>query len=154
VTITGDRGTTLNGPIGTLYLTAALGDTLITPLRIDEFAWTDGVGRVLTKDGLVRIKPLGGWRLYVPDGRLTLLPPRPNPTSGPTEVIYETIESGRTRLYLVNLLGERLQPLVDAEVSAGRYQLLFDPAGYAAGNYFLVLETPTGRLAQPMQIEH
>jgi hypothetical protein len=85
---------------------------------------------------------------------MTLLAPRPNPTNGPTEIIYETIEPGITRLMMVNMLGQQMVTLIDAEVQPGRYSLRFDPEGVASGAYFLVLETPTGRLVQPMQVQH
>jgi hypothetical protein len=154
VKITGSRGTTINGSIGQIELVAALGDTLESPLRIDNFQWTDGDGTVRTIDGWVRVKPQGGWKLYIPDGRLTLLPPRPNPTTGPTKIIYEVIEPGRTQLFMVNMLGQRMVNLLDAEILPGRYSLEFDPNGVSSGAYFIVLETPTGRLAQPMQVQH
>jgi hypothetical protein len=155
ITIEGDRGSTTNGDIGSFEVIAALGDTLSTYLQVDAFQWTDGSGVVHTVDGRVTIIPQGGWKLYLPDGRLSLLEPRPNPTAGPTVIIYEVIEPGHTQLYLVNMLGQRMATLVDAEITVpDRYNLIFDPSGTAAGPYFLVLETPTGRLAQPMQIQH
>jgi hypothetical protein len=155
ITIAGDRGSVTSGDIGTFEVIAALGDTLVTPLQIDAFQWIDGSGTVHTVDGQVEILPQGGWKLYLPDGRLSLLEPRPNPTAGPTVIIYEVIEPGHTQLYLVNMLGQRMATLVDAEITVpNRYNLVFDPSGTAAGAYFLVLETPTGRLAQPMQIQH
>ena len=40
------------------------------------------------------------------------------------------------------------------KVGGKRYKLMFDASVLAAGNYFLVLQTPTGRVVQPMQVEH
>jgi hypothetical protein len=157
VTIEGSRdaGVT-SGAIGQLEVVAALGDTLTTPLHVDLFEWTDGKARITTHDGLVRIKPQGGWKLYLPDGRLSLLPVIPNPSTGPVTIIFETIESGRTQLYIVDVIGRRVITLVDMEMDRGRHELdpKFDVSVLAAGNYFLVLETPTGRIVQPLQVQH
>jgi hypothetical protein len=154
ITITGTRGSVGEGAIGQLEMIAALGDTLVTPLTIEEFTWASGKVSVTTSDGEVTIRPRGGWKLYLPDNRLALVPPKPNPALGLTELTYETIETGRTQLYLVNVLGERTATVVDVEIEPGRYTLTYDVTGLASGGYFLVLETPTGRAIQPLQIEH
>src|SRR5207248_3041613 len=94
-----------SGPIAQLEFIAALGDTLATALAIENFAWLDGPVKVQTLDGEVTIKGSGGWFLFLPSGRLTLLPPQPNPATRSTQIIYETIEEGRTQLYVVDALG-------------------------------------------------
>jgi hypothetical protein len=154
MTVTGHRNGVTDGEIGQLEFTAALGDSVATVVHIDSFRWDVGKGRVHTADGLVRINPQGGWKLFLPDNRIGLLPPYPNPVMGPTEIGYQIIEPGRTRIYLIDILGQRLPYLLDEEVQPGSYQLAFDPSGIPSGVYFLTLETPTNRLVQPMQIRH
>jgi hypothetical protein len=154
LTITGQRGGVTTGSIGTIEVIAALGDTLIAPLMIDRFIWNSDKVAVTTQDGLVTVDPEGGWKLFLPEGRLTLVPPRPNPTLGVTELTYETIEPGRTQLYVVDMLGQRIATIVDKEITEGRYTVMYDAAELAASNYFLVLQTPTGRAVQVLQVEH
>jgi hypothetical protein len=57
-------------------------------------------------------------------------------------------------LYLVDMLGQRVATIVDSEITEGRYTLMYDAAELAASSYFLVLETPTGRAVQVLQVEH
>jgi hypothetical protein len=70
------------------------------------------------------------------------------------QIVYETIEPGHVKLYLVDVIGRRVSSLVDGEVATGIHQLPFDPTGYPSGSYLLILETPSARLMQPMQIQH
>jgi hypothetical protein len=142
------------GPIAYLELTAALGDTLETPLVVEQFSWKDGKASVRTDNGLVRIHPRGGWKLYLTGGHLALLPVVPTPATDRTTITYETIETGRVQLYIVDAIGRRAVTLVDAEQVANQYVLLYDVTALAAGNYFLVLETSASRLVQPMQVQH
>jgi hypothetical protein len=156
VTITGRRADGIaTGTFATLDFIAALGDTLATPLQIESFEWIDGSVRVEKMNGEVRIKPNGGWQLYIPDGQLTLLPPQPNPVANTSEVelVYETIEPGRTELYIVDMLGRRATTIVDAELTPTRYSTRIDVRDLASGTYFIILQTPTERLVQPLQIE-
>ena len=96
----------------------------------------------------------GGWKLYQSAGRLTLLPVIPNPAIGLTQIVYETIEPGMTQLSVSDPIGRRVLMLVDEMTSPRRNVLSFDAGELSSGVYFLVLQTPTGRLVQPMQVEH
>ncbi len=155
VTITGRREpATTTGPIAMLELIAALGDTAATALRIDSIEWPGAPVRVSTTDGEVRITTRGGWKLYQPGGVLALLSPIPNPASGLTDIIYETIEQGRTRVDLIDLGGRLVASLVDTEQKPGRRRVTLDAAGLASGAYFLVLQTPSGRIVRVMQVWH
>jgi hypothetical protein len=155
VVVEGTRGAGVgSGSIGELEFTVALGDTLATALEIREFVWQEGKTNVQKIDGLVRVHPTGGWSLFVSKGRLSLLPVVPNPVTGTGEIIYETIEPGRTHLYIADPTGSRVYTLVDAETQPERRSIQFDATQLPSGNYFLVLQTPSGSLLQPMQVEH
>jgi hypothetical protein len=155
VTIEGRRAAgMLDGEIGVLEVIAALGDTLETALHIEGFEWIDGNAEVTTRDGLVRIRPEGGWNRYRSDGKLRLQPVVPNPAVDRMEVVYETIEPGARQLYIADAIGRHVQVLVDGEGEPEQRVLSVDVGGLASGVYFLVLQTPTGRLVQPMQVEH
>jgi hypothetical protein len=155
VTLTGSRlNGFLQGEIGTLELVAALGDTLETPLEIEEFVWQDGKVTVQKRNGKVRITPEGGWTRYRPEGRMILFAPRPNPAVEITEIIYETVEPGATRLYITDMMGGQTITLIDEETTPGLNTVLFDASVLASGSYFIILQTPSSRAIQPLQVEH
>jgi hypothetical protein len=154
VTLHGERAQgQQQGEIGTLELVAALGDTLETALEIELFVWEQGNVSVRTENGMVRIRPQGGWDLYRSEGRMALLPPQPNPAIGLTEVIYETIEPGRTQLFIIDVMGRRALTLIDADLARGRDKVILDTWLLATGSYFIILQTPSGRAIQPLQVE-
>ena len=96
--------------------------------------------------------PPGGWGLYIANGELTLLPVRPNPASDQVEIVYETIEPGHTTMVVKNVLGQTIETILDEESVPGRAILRHDVRGLAAGTYFYVLETPTGRRVESVVV--
>jgi hypothetical protein len=110
---------------------------------------------VVTYNGVFRLKGLctdGGTRLIKVSGATELKSSRPNPAGGIAEIEYETVETGPTQLYVVDLLGRRIATIVSGTVSAGRYVATLDVSRIPTGLYFCVLETPTQRLNRPLQI--
>ncbi|MDB5035255.1 MAG: 5-nucleotidase [Chlorobi bacterium] len=156
VTYTGQsNGVTPPGVFASIRFIAALGDTLITPVAIDSFAWNDQRITVTTSDGLFTLRDIcltGGQRLINADGNLTLKAAYPNPAGAVADIEYEVVEYGRTELYVTDLLGRRVALLVDAELVPGGYIVRFDTRELNSGTYFYTLQTPTGRLTRMMQI--
>ncbi len=143
------------GTLGEVELIAALGDAVSTPLVIEAFRFNDTTVAVTAFNGLFKLRGLceaGGTRLIRATGETGLKPSRPNPVAGIAEIEYETVETGPTRLYLSDLLGRRVATLVDANVTAGRYQVMLDASVLPTGLYYCVLETPTMRLNRPLQV--
>ncbi|MEO5929781.1 MAG: choice-of-anchor D domain-containing protein, partial [Candidatus Kapaibacterium sp.] len=143
------------GAFASIRFIAALGDTLITPVVIDSFAWNDQAITVTTGDGLFTLRDIcltGGQRLINAEGNLTLKAAYPNPAGAVADIEYEVVEYGRTELYVTDLLGRRVALLVDAELVPGGYIVRFDTRELNTGTYFYTLQTPTGRLTKMMQI--
>ncbi|MDB5033863.1 MAG: bacterial ig-like protein [Chlorobi bacterium] len=161
VTNGGDRVVTIRGTRGgdtlaVMEFGVTLGNSIATPVALDSFRW-DGCNRLPTDTvgGAVALRGLctdGGTRLVSALGDLTLKRNAPDPFSSATAIDYETVEGGRTRLYLVDAVGRRALTLVDADISPGRYRVDLDGSSLGAGIYWYVLETPTARLSRPMHI--
>ena len=94
-------------------------------------------------DGLLRMDICreGGERLFDATGRISLEPNHPNPFNSITQLTYETIEKGRTELYILDMLGRRVATLVDTEREPGRYRVYFDAGALPSGVYIAVLRT-------------
>jgi hypothetical protein len=155
ITLTGTRPNGMQlGELCTMELVAALADTLETPLEIEEFVWQDGKVTVQKRNGKVRITPEGGWTRYRPEGRMMLCAPRPNPAVEITAINYETVEPGHTRLYITDMMGGRALTLLDEETTPGLNTVLFDASLLPSGSYFIILQTPSARAIQPLEVEH
>lgn len=156
ITITGTRPESLtDGPLVQLEFVAMLGDTDETALTLDDFTWDEVNVHARTVNGTFRLTGLclaGGTRLLRADGEMGLKPSRPNPATGITEIEYETVEHGWTRLSICDPTGRRVATLVDASLDPGRYLVTFDAGGLASGLYVYTLETPTQRLSRTMVV--
>jgi hypothetical protein len=73
--------------------------------------------------------------------------------AGAGSVEIETIEQGRIRLALVDMLGREVAVLADGELSPGRQTIEMDTHGLSSGGYFLILTTPTVRRTAPVMVE-
>ncbi|MDP4228849.1 MAG: SBBP repeat-containing protein [Bacteroidota bacterium] len=150
---------TVSGSIGgdsilaNLPFTAMLGKSTSSPMNIVDFSWLDAAGEpadydVETESGtfyLLGICPAGGTRLYDPDGLVSLAHINPNPANGIIHVEISTIESGRTQLAVMNLLGQHMATLSDGELKPGSHSFDLDTKYLSAGSYFITLTTPTVR---------
>jgi hypothetical protein len=72
--------------------------------------------------------------------RAALLPPAPNPTTGPVTVRFSLVEGGRARLDLFDLQGRQLATLADGPFGPGTHAVAWDGA-LPAGTYVVRLST-------------
>jgi hypothetical protein len=121
---------------------------------LDSIVWLDAAVQTSLQAGQLTIVAQGGWRLYIPGGRLGITPPTPNPAIGRAVISFETIEPGMTDLSLFDVLGKRVVVLEHREMTPGVYSVDVNTEPLAAGTYFIVLQTPTGRVVVPMQVAH
>ncbi len=85
--------------------------------------------------------------------RTTMLKPaHPNPFNPSTNIAFSLRESAPVKLTVYNSVGQRVKTLIDGEMAAGEYQVTFDGAGLASGQYMVQLTTPTGRETQRMTL--
>jgi hypothetical protein len=65
----------------------------------------------------------------------------PNPFNSSTTIEYGLLEAGRVRIDIYNLLGRRVETLVDEDMQPGRHRVVWDASGYSSGVYFYRIET-------------
>lgn len=65
----------------------------------------------------------------------------PNPFNSSTAIEYGLPEEGRVRIDIYNLLGRKVETLVDEEKKAGQHRALWDASDYSSGVYFYLIET-------------
>lgn len=82
---------------------------------------------------------------------LVLSSPRPNPTTGASEVTLTLPEAGDARVRVVDVLGRTVAVLRDGPAAAGATALRV-PAGLAPGVYTVVAESGDGRAAERLTV--
>jgi hypothetical protein len=93
-------------------------------------------------------------RTVVPD-RIELAQNYPNPFNPTTTIQYGLVSSGKVKLVIYNVLGQRVRELINENRPAGYHKILWDgknAAGQAVatGVYIYRLETPDGALSRKM----
>ena len=72
----------------------------------------------------------------------------PNPSRGATTLTASLERGGPARLYVTDVLGRRVATLLDGPAPPGTLTATWNPASYAAGLYFVVLESGGGRVVR------
>jgi len=142
------------GVLATLKFLVLLGDSALTPLRLDSFTWgDDGIATVLG-DGMLRLQLCAedGDRLVTPGGRAALKGARPDPVHDAGQIEYELIEDGPVRLTINDMLGREVMLLLEEDARPGAGVIRFDGSKLPPGLYLITLRTPTGYLSAPMRI--
>ncbi len=152
---------TLSGPGGgsllaTLRFRVGLGNDTSTALKLENVI-PIGPAKIalFTENGLFALQGYcteGGNRLIDSEGRFVLMQNLPNPFSESTTIEFEVVESGNTKLSVINYLGEVVKILVDANLPKGRHSFQFKSSGLPSGVYNYILETPSRNTSMRMQI--
>lgn len=74
----------------------------------------------------------------------------PNPFTNITTIEFEISESGRVRLEIYDVLGQKIGNFLDETLPAGKYQLSINLKGKASGLYFYVLRYKGHSLTKKM----
>lgn len=134
-----------SGTLANLEFVALLGETDCTALEV-ELEWVGGSSNNIIHHGRFCISDIceqGGKRLVTMDNKIYLYEPVPNPASDKVSIEYEIIEKARTKLYLVNVMGQKVTVIFDSELEAGHYTIDYDISDLPSGIYMLTLETPS-----------
>jgi Cu/Zn superoxide dismutase len=89
-----------------------------------------------------------------PPTLLELHPNYPNPFRKQTTISFGLPQTMSVTLAVYNLLGQRITTLVDGQLPAGRYQVIFDASTLPAGLYQYRLETPQGTQSRTLMHLH
>ena len=65
----------------------------------------------------------------------------PNPFNPTTTISFDLPKQGVVKLEIFNILGERVTQLINTELFAGKYEIIFDAGYFSSGVYFYRLQT-------------
>ncbi len=64
----------------------------------------------------------------------------PNPFNPSTNISYDLPNKGQVKIEIYNIIGQRVQTLIDAPQQAGRYQMQWDASAFGSGTYLLRID--------------
>jgi len=122
-----------------------------------------GAGVATTPEGVITDNPVRCWVFPPPGGveeNNTTLPVNialnlyPNPTANGSSVSYALTRSGNMSLSLFDASGRLVTDVERGSKVAGSYNVDINVRELANGTYFVVLDTPTGKVARSLVIMH
>ncbi|MFN3639055.1 MAG: choice-of-anchor J domain-containing protein, partial [Chloroherpetonaceae bacterium] len=76
----------------------------------------------------------------------------PNPFNPSTLIQYDVAKAGRVTIELFNVLGQKVQTLVNENKAPGRYLVQFNAANLSSGTYFYRMTAGNGEFMQTMKM--
>lgn len=90
---------------------------------------------------------------YIQDnGRAYMSETIPSPVKGFGRIEYRVIESTNVSIYIYDILGNRIEELVNQYHEPGEYMIEINPQNLSSGNYLYKLETPSMEIIKKMTI--
>lgn len=86
--------------------------------------------------------------------RFALGPVTPNPGSGDRRIAFSVVRAGRVTVRVTDVTGRAVATLYDRDLTPGRYVASFGSGRWAAGVYFVRLESAGRSLTGRMVVEH
>ena len=154
IPLTFDLRPNVGAALTTLRFRARLGDAIATPLILTSLS-ADGVILLAPKPGIFTLSGLsyaGGARLFSSDRAPLFASTAPNPVSSTALVRYTLKETADVDVAIVNLYGQTVQTVLTKHLLPGDYDISITTEQLPPGAYFLVLQTPTHRISQPLRI--
>ena len=145
-----------SGSSALLRLRAAIGSDSVTSLALLDPVVIGGRVALLSIPGRFAIEGIclinGAWRIDA-DGSPGLKSITPVPLRDQATIAFETVETGRTTLTIVDHTGNLAATLVDEELREGTYLFPFDASALPSGSYRCILVTPTGMYVRALIIQ-
>lgn len=154
ITVEGTRTDTI-GLLQSLKFRTFFNDSVCSTVSLDSIVWDSANVRWESKNSVVCLLDICkayGTRLFLHTGQLRLEQSTPNPASDKVEIEFETIETGRHKLYITDVYGNIVQTIFDSETLPRADLVTISTANFAQGVFFYILETPTRILKRKMQI--
>jgi len=73
--------------------------------------------------------------------RYALYPMYPNPFNPVTHIKFSLPKAGRAKIYVYNILGQKVVRLLDAKKIAGIYEVIWNASHFSSGMYFICFES-------------
>lgn len=138
----------------TLRFRVALGNDMITSLTLEDSRSIGGSVALHERAGafhLTGVCLLGGAGL-VRVGDDIMLKVLPNPASSTAEITIQAVESGATRITLVDLLGRTIATAFDGPIKPGTHHFTVDLSQLAPGLYYCMLRTATESVVEQVRV--
>jgi len=74
----------------------------------------------------------------------------PNPANPTTTIGFTLPEAGHVIVEIYNIAGQKVDTLVDDEMSAGKHSMVWDGSGFSAGVYFYTVKS--GKFSKTMKV--
>jgi hypothetical protein len=107
-------------------------DSLIANQYFQDFS-----KRLSDAGGLVGLNEISN---VVPD-KFELFQNYPNPFNPSTKINFAISKNSKVTINVFNVLGQKIQTLVDKNLNAGLYQVEWNPGNVGSGVYYYVLKT-------------
>jgi hypothetical protein len=122
-----------------------------------EYGYPLGLGRFYIKEESARFYVTGlckdgGVRLFDPNGRIFLQTTSPSPAVGLTTIKFGVLESGKTELYITDMVGKNVKSLINKYLTPGSYEVTFNSDEIFPGIYTYILKSSNKILTKQMQI--
>ena len=82
----------------------------------------------------------------------TLFPNYPNPFNSSTTIRYNIPVAGPVRIDIYDILGRKVQTLLDVKQQAGSYQVIWNADGVVSGIFYYRLQTGDKSISRPMTV--
>ena len=108
-----------------------------------------------SKNGIIKINNIckeGSLRFIEGANVFNLDIPYPNPTSDFITIGYSLIEDTHTKLYITNILGQEVIPILDNPVSAQEKTISISVQNLKSGVYFINLFTNNNKITRKFQV--
>ncbi len=139
-----------------LNFRTGLGNDSISVLKFDSVSYSGkGVLLINSIDGLFILDGIcreNEPRLFIQDGIISLSQNKPNPVENITKIEFNVAESGLTKIFVVDLLGNIVKTVLESELKPGYYEIEIDVTNLTAGQYYYILQTPTIKITRQMNI--
>jgi|GEM_PF-1452173 len=134
----------VTGTVAELTCLVMLGNAETTPLRFENFAWTEGTAATDVTGGGFTARGIcqeGGPRLIALPTMMKLYQNAPNPFNPSTTLRWYLPAEADIDLRVYDALGREVAVLARGMHAAGLHTAVFDAAGLGSGSYFAVLRS-------------
>ena len=110
--------------------------TFVSPYSFPQDVWTDG-GQKPEEETPTSVEEISG---AIPN-KYSLEQNYPNPFNPTTTIRFSIPEAGRVSLSIYNLLGEKVEEILNQELVTNTYEITYDASNLSSGVYFYTIKT-------------
>lgn len=141
--------------LGNVQFRGMLGNRTNTIIETEKISVDNGLANISSTQGnfnLLGVCNEGSPRLFNPRGQATLNFPKPNPSFGKIELNFTTVESGTTKIWISNLLGNEVLEIINNTLEPGTYNMSVELGNLESGTYFILMRTTSQFFSKRLEI--